>query len=415
MKAAVLSIGTELTRGELTNTNASWLSAALTALGFEVTEHVTVDDDRLRIVEAVRALGGRVGVVVCTGGLGPTTDDITAESVAEAAGVGVTRDQPTLEKIKRRWAEFGRPMPESNVRQADVPEGAAILENQNGTAPGFTLRIGGAHFFFMPGVPREMKAMFEGGVVPRIAGLVTRTTHQIHLRTFGLPESEVQDRLRDVEGAFPGVTLGYRASVPEIEVKVLARAATEAEAEELARAAAQAVRTKLGSHVYGDRDDTFALALGRLLRTKGLRIAVAESCTGGMIGAMLTSVPGSSDYLIFDAVCYANASKERLLGVHSDTLRAHGAVSGEVAEAMADGALRLSEADIAVSVTGIAGPGGGTDDKPVGTVWFAVAQKGAPTMTKKKHFPGDRERVRKVASYVALELVARAARGELTR
>ncbi|MEZ4255396.1 MAG: competence/damage-inducible protein A [Polyangiales bacterium] len=409
--AGVLSIGTELTRGELTNTNASWLSAELTGIGLDVVSNLTVDDHPERIVRALDRLGAELEVLVVTGGLGPTTDDITAECVARVLGVGMERHEPTLESIRRRWAEFGRPMPESNVRQADVPAGAEVLPNSEGTAPGFAVTIGQARCFFMPGVPREMKAMFADRVVPGLLPRITRTTYQVHLRTFGLPESEVQDRLTDVEARYPGITLGYRAHFPEIEVKVFARAADATEAEALAARATEDVRAKLGHHVYGDRDDTFPGAVGRLLRNKGLTLAVAESCTGGMIGELVTSVPGSSEYLLLDAVCYANAAKEQVLGVPTDLLRAHGAVSAEVAQAMAEGALRISGADVAVSVTGIAGPGGGTEEKPVGTVWFAVATKGAErAVSLRKRLPGDRERVRTLASYIALELVARAAR-----
>lgn len=411
MTAAVLSIGTELTRGELTNTNARWLGEQLTAIGFEVVEHATVDDDKARIVAALRRLAGVARVIVSTGGLGPTTDDLTTVAVAEALGTRLVRDPAIVEDIKRKFATFGREMPPSNEKQADFPEGARILANPVGTAPGFSVELSGARCFFVPGVPHEMKRLFHDYVAPAVADLARRNTHQIHLRTFGLGESAVGEKLAGLEAAEPGVVIGYRASFPEIEVKVLARGATDGEAEALARRVADQVRERLGEAVYGERDDTFAAYVGRTLRERGLSLAVAESCTGGMIGAMVTSAPGSSEYLLLDAVTYSNASKQALLGVAEDTLRAHGAVSGECAIEMAEGALRLGAADIAVSVTGVAGPGGGTDEKPIGTVWFALARKGAPTFIRTRKLVGDRERIRTLASYIALHLVARAASG----
>jgi nicotinamide-nucleotide amidase len=409
MKAAVLSIGTELTRGELINSNAAWLAEQLTSFGFEVAEHATVDDDGDRIVAAVKRLAGGCRVVVATGGLGPTSDDMTSVAVGAAVGVPLTRDEPTVERIRAKWSAMGAEMPASNEKQADFPEGASILDNPLGTAPGFSVALGDCRLFFMPGVPKEMRHMFHRHVVPAVAPDVVRTSHQIHLRTFGLTESQAGDLLKDMDDPERGIVIGYRASFPEIEVKVLARADTEVEAEGRAREVADEVRRRLGDAVYGERDDTFASAVGRALRERELTLAVAESCTGGLVGTLLTSVPGSSNYVLMDAVVYANSAKTKMLGVSPDLLRAHGAVSEESAAAMAEGALRLSGADMAVSVTGVAGPGGGSDDKPVGTVWFGLAQKGRPTVTKLRKLPGDRDRIRTLAAYVALRMVLRGA------
>ncbi|AKF08151.1 competence/damage-inducible protein A [Sandaracinus amylolyticus] len=409
MTAAVLSIGTELTRGELVNTNASWLAERLTLLGFEVQELRVVDDDVGRIVETLRALASKHRVIVATGGLGPTTDDLTTIAAAQALGVGLERHEPSLDAIRRRFAKLGREMSKTNEKQADFPIGATILPNAVGTAPGFAIELDGARVFFLPGVPFEMRRIVEDHVEPAIASLAERTTHQIRLRTFGLPESVVGEKLSGIEESEPAVTLGYRASFPEIEVKVLARASNHAEAEGIARRIAQTVRDRLGDAVFGETDDTFAGYVGQMLRDRGLTLAIAESCTGGMIGAMVTSVPGSSEYLLLDAVTYSNAAKHDLLGVDVELMRHHGAVSGEVAGAMAEGALARADAHLGVAVTGIAGPGGGTDAKPVGTVWFALAQRGAPTVTRTMNLPGDRERIRTLASYVALKMVADAA------
>lgn len=407
MTAAILTIGTELTRGELVDSNAAWLSAELTALGFEVLHHLSVDDDKARIVSALKWLAEDHRLVIVTGGLGPTTDDLTTEAAAEAIGQAMVLDPASLEAIRKRWSALGRPMPQSNEKQAMFPQGARVLANQAGTAPGFCITLSESEIYFLPGVPGEMKRMFLESVVPTLAPRAERQSHQVLLRSFGLPESEIADRLRDLE--LPdSITMAYRAHFPEIEVKVLARASNPVEAEESARRVAGEVRARLSGCIYGERDDTFASHIGRLLRARGLRIAVAESCTGGLIGALLTSVPGSSEYLIFDTVTYANAAKSALLGVSPETLRAHGAVSAETAAAMAEGALRLSEADLAVSVTGIAGPGGGSESRPVGTIWFALARKGQATLTEHHKLGGDRERIRVLASYMALKFVERA-------
>ncbi len=412
MTAALLSIGTELTRGELVNTNAAWLSEELTKLGFEVVEHTTIDDDLERIVTVIRRFAETHQVVVVTGGLGPTSDDLTTAAAAKAAELGLFRDESVVEGIRRKFEAFGRVMPESNAKQGDFPEGADVLSNPAGTAPGFAIRLGRSRLFFLPGVPREMQQIFAESIRPAIAGLAERRTHQIHIRTFGMTESGVAQALDGLEEAHPGLTLGYRAHFPEIEVKVHVRSSSAAEAELEAQAIEEKVRVVLGDAVFGGRDDSFPAIVGKVLRDQGRKLAVAESCTGGRVGEMLTREPGSSDYLLFDAVVYSNRAKEVVLGVNPEILRVHGAVSSEAAAAMAEGVLRVASADIAVSITGIAGPGGGTDDKPVGTVWFGLAQRGKPTITRHQKMPWGRDRVQTVSAYVALELVRRAVLAE---
>ena len=321
MTAAVISIGTELTRGELVNTNAAWLGEELTKLGFDVVEHSTVDDHLDRIVTLTRRFAEAHRVVIVTGGLGPTSDDLTAEAAAKAAGVELLRDESIVEAIRQKFKAFGRVMPESNAKQGDFPEGAEILSNPTGTAPGFAMALGQARFFFVPGVPREMKHIFHESIVPAIAALAEPRTHQVHLRTFGMTESGVAEALRGLEDAHEGLTLGYRAHFPEIEVKVHVRADSVAEAEQRSHAIADEVRALLGDAVFGGRADTFAEVVGKTLRDQGKTLAVAESCTGGQVGEMLTRVPGASDYLLLDAVVYANSAKEAVLGVSRDLLR----------------------------------------------------------------------------------------------
>jgi len=411
MTAALLSIGTELTRGELVNTNAAWLGEELTKLGFDVVEHATVDDDLDRIATLIHRFAAVHRVVVATGGLGPTSDDLTTVAAAHAARVELRRDESVVEGIRQKFKAFGRVMPESNAKQGDFPEGAEILPNPAGTAPGFAMTLGKARLFFVPGVPREMKHIFHESIVPAVAALAEPRTHQVHVRTFGMTESGVAQALRGLEKEHEGLTLGYRAHFPEIEVKVHVRADSAAEAERLSQTIADQVQAILGDAVFGGRADSFPEVVGRALRDKGKTLAVAESCTGGRVGEMLTRVPGASDYLLLDAVVYANSAKEAVLGVSPEVLRAHGAVSSETAAAMAEGALRVAGADIAVSTTGVAGPGGGTEDKPVGTVWFGLARKGEPTVTKHRKLPWGRDRVQILSAYVALELVRRAALG----
>jgi len=410
MGAAILCIGTELTRGELVNTNATWMADRLTALGFEVHAIETVADERAHIVEALLRLAARHRVVVVSGGLGPTTDDITASCAAEAAGVPLQRHEPSLEAIRKRFAQIGREMTPSNAKQADFPAGSDVLPNPIGTAPGFLVKLGGAQLFFTPGVPSEMKRMFDDQIEPRVGPLAPNDTAQNYLKTYGQTESRIGEMLAGVEESFPGVTIGYRAHFPEIEVKVFAKAKNKTEAQALADTATRDVRQRLGDLIYGEgAGESFPAAVARVLRNSGKKLAIAESCTGGLVSQMLTTIPGSSEFMLLDAVTYSNASKSTVLGVDPELIRAHGAVSVECATAMAEGVRRISGADIAISITGIAGPTGGTDHKPVGLVYVGITTAEGTTV-KERNFPGDRGRVQTLAAYTALKLVIEAAR-----
>jgi nicotinamide-nucleotide amidase len=405
MTAAVLSIGTEITRGEIVNTNATWLSEALARVGVDVPEICAVPDDRALIRDALVRLANAHELVVVTGGLGPTTDDMTSECVAAVLGVPLERDAASLDAIRARMQRFGRALTESNAKQADFPRGATVLPNPNGTAPGFAAKIGRARCFFMPGVPSEMKPMFTDHVEPVASALSTTGLHQIRLLTFGLAESAVNDKLAGIEATY-GVTIGYRAHFPEIEVKVLARAASKADAEKTARRAAEEVRLRLGDVIFGEGDASFTGTIGDLLRSRSLTIGTAESCTGGLVAELVTEPAGASDYFRGSIVSYANDVKTRVLGVPEALLAETGAVSAEVARAMAEGARRVLGVDVAVSLTGVAGPGGGTEKKPVGLVHFAVATA-AGTSDGKILFPSTRQHVRRIAAYAALSLVRR--------
>jgi nicotinamide-nucleotide amidase len=406
MTSAVLCIGTELTRGELLNSNATWLAESLTRIGLEVAAVDCVDDDRGRIEASLRRLSAEHQVVVCTGGLGPTTDDITTECAARVAGVPLVRDEASLEHIKELVRRYGRPeMAASNAKQADFPAGARILPNPRGTAPGFHVKLGSAAAYFMPGVPTEMKAMFDASIAGDLASLVSEQRHQIVLRSFGMSESEVNDRLAGVEAQY-GVVIGYRASLPEIEVKVLARAATHDVALDVARRAAADVRSRLGDCVYGEGFGSLPEHVGGQLAERGLTLAIAESCTGGLAAELLTRVPGSSRYFLGGVVVYANAVKTALLGVPADLIAAHGAVSAEVARAMAEGVRERLGADLGLAFTGVAGPDGGSAEKPVGLVHWAVASA-AGTVLRDRVFIGDRLAIRRRATFAGFDLIRR--------
>jgi nicotinamide-nucleotide amidase len=416
MTAAILSTGTELTRGELVNTNSQWLSEQLTSLGFTVVECTAVADDQAHIIDALNRLAKQTRIVICTGGLGPTTDDLARESAAAAVGADLICDETVLEAIKARFKSLGRTMAQSNTKQAFFPSSAVVLPNPAGTAPGFAMTIQNALCFFLPGVPREMKDIFELHVKSRIRELAERTSYQVHLQTFGLTESNMADQIAQLkleesfgENTTPSVTIGYRAHFPVIELKVLARASDEKEARIVADRIAEKIRERLGSYVFGGRNDTFAEHLGRVLREKRLTLAIAESCTGGLVGKLVTDVPGSSDYLLLDTVTYSNQAKGAILGVDEELIAQKAAVSVEVASAMAEGVLRVAGSDIAVAITGIAGPAGGTDEKPVGTVCFAVATRATPTKTVTRKLPGNRDYVRVLSAYIAMKMVVEAA------
>jgi nicotinamide-nucleotide amidase len=409
MTAAIFSIGTEITRGEIDNTNASWLSEQLTQIGLDVTEIAAVPDDRTLIEAALARLGNVHDLAVCTGGLGPTTDDITSECVAAVLGVPLERDEASYDAIRVRMERFGRTMAPSNAKQADFPRGASVMPNSNGTAPGFSVRLGRAEMFFMPGVPSEMKPMFSSHVAPRARAMVSQASYQVRLKTFGMPESTVNDRLAGIEAAY-GVVIGYRAHFPEIELKFLKRAPDATAAEAAARGAAAEAKRRLGDIVFAEGNESLPETVGALLRERSLTFGTAESCTGGLVAELMTESAGASDFFRGSIVAYANSVKTQELGVDATVLAAKGAVSTEVARAMAEGVRRALGVDVALSLTGIAGPGGGTPEKPVGLVHFAVATEDSTT-DGNLVFPGTRRQVRLLSAYAGLSLVRRVLRG----
>jgi nicotinamide-nucleotide amidase len=403
--ACVLSIGTEITRGEITNTNASWLAERLTEMGLEVASIEAVPDDADAIIAALARLSSRARVVVSTGGLGPTTDDITSSCVARWLGVEKVRDPTVIAALEARLARVGRTLTASNAQQADFPAGARILDNPHGTAPGFSVTKAGSTLFFMPGVPREMRPMFSAHVAPVARALVRGAEYQVRLRCFGTPESILNDKLAGLEASH-GITMGYRAHFPEVLVKLLARDASAEAAEARARHAAAEARARLGASVYAEGDEEMPQVASELVRRRHLTLSLAESCTGGLVSSLLTRHP-ASDYLLGGVVSYDNRVKIEQLGVQPATLQAHGAVSPETAREMAEGARARFRSDLALSLTGIAGPTGATDGKPVGLVYYALA---TPTGTHVEHVNvGQRPRdgVQLYAAWAGLDLIRR--------
>jgi nicotinamide-nucleotide amidase len=411
-QAEVLTIGDELLRGEIVDSNKSFLSDRLLSLDVETRFHASVRDEPEDMIDAFRRAAGRSDVVLVSGGLGPTRDDLTVEVLAQTFGRELVLDEPSLAGIEAFFARFGRTMAANNAKQAWFPEGAEVLPNPIGTAPGCLFEVEETLFFCMPGVPREMQRMMEEQVLPRIAarsegGAVVRAAL---LRTFGMGESNLDDALRDF--AKDGeVTLGFRTAFPDNYLRPVVRAESSQEADaKLARACA-AIRERLGVLVYGEGDETLEAVVGGLLRERGASVAVAESCTGGMLGERITAVPGSSDYFLGGVVAYANAAKTALLGVSEEVLASEGAVSEATARAMAEAVRARFGASFGVATTGISGPGGGSEEKPVGLVWVAVA---GPEGTDARDFvfPFDRERHRKLTTQVGLDWIRRLLLGE---
>jgi len=421
MDCELLSVGTELLLGFTVDTNAAVASRALAEVGIGVPWRTTVGDEPHTVRDAVAAALDRTGIVIVSGGLGPTRDDITRDAVAALFGRRLVRDAALLAVLEERFQRMGRgPMPESNRRQADVPEGAEVLPNRWGTAPGLWLQDErGRLAVLLPGVPAELRGLLEHEVIPRLvkrreqaagrggeARMATVIRSRV-LRTTGISESALADRVGDISRQMrPGVTLAWLPSPEGTDLRLTAwHLAPEVADAELAKAAAT-LRPRLGPHCYGEGDaDLAAVLLGELER-RGATLAVAESCTGGMLGQRLTAVPGSSKVFLGGVVAYANDVKLGQLGVSGDALAAHGAVSEPVAREMAAGAARSLGADAAVAVTGIAGPDGGTAEKPVGTVWIAALWQGG-YRTAHFVFPGEREVVRRRAAQAALDLLRR--------
>jgi nicotinamide-nucleotide amidase len=397
----ILSTGDELLSGQIVDTNSPWLMDRLWDLGLLVRRKTLVGDDRADLAAALAELTGRADVVVVSGGLGPTEDDLTAECVARAMGVPLELDAASLEAIRARFERLGRVMTPNNEKQARFPRGATVIPNRHGTAPGFAARLGRAEVVCLPGVPVEFRGLCEEHVLPALAARAGERPAARLVKLFGVPESHADQRMRPLMDAPENreVRFGYRAHWPEIHVKW--RVAGPG-AERHADAVLEGVRRIFGDAIWSEsaKEELPEIVVARLV-ARGERLAIAESCTGGLVAALVTSVAGSSAAFDLGLVAYANAAKTALAGVPQALVAAHGAVSEPVARALAEGARRQGGTTWGIGVTGIAGPGGGSDEKPVGTVHLAIAGP-AGTRALARRYPGDRERVRRTAAFDAL-------------
>ncbi|MBI2376177.1 MAG: competence/damage-inducible protein A [Deltaproteobacteria bacterium] len=401
-RAEILTIGDELVSGETIDTSSNELDKKLEVLGWIVERHTTVRDVELEIAAAIREAAARSRLLVCSGGLGPTDDDLTLAGLARALGVELTLHQPTLDAIAERFRSIGRSMTPNNERQARVPSRGEVLPNPVGTAPAFRAELDGCEIFLLPGVPREMRWLFDNSIAPRVARGASSTQRRT-IRVMGLGESRLEHEVRELVRAHPHVRFGYRTLGAENHVKLAAGG--ELGAQRLAEAEA-AVRSLLGARAFGIDDQDLPSVVGALLESRQETVCAAESCTGGLILELLTERAGASSYVLGGCVTYSNAAKISLVGVRAESLELHGAVSEQVAKEMAEGVRERVGATHAVASTGIAGPSGGTAEKPVGTV-FVAAASASGTDVRKLRLPGDRAQIRRGTALSALDLLRR--------
>lgn len=412
MRAEILTIGDELCRGEIVDTNSSWLAAKLWDLSITTRWMTSCLDDAADITAAVNQAVSRADIVLCSGGLGPTEDDLTVDVLAALVRSEPVIDEPHRQKMEawltKRFVESPRPdIMTIQLRQVRVPRGARVHANPMGLAPGFEVAVSGIPVICMPGVPRELHSIWEAGLEARLRELRGDTGEQIArriYRVFGRGESQISQACRGVVDGVAGASIHYQVKFPETLVKIVIRDRDRGAAEARLAEVDAEIRRRLAGHLYGDGDENLVGKTVRRLIENGQTVATAESCTGGMIGELLTSIAGSSKAYLGGAITYSNAEKVRQLGVAQATLDAHGAVSEETVREMAAGARERFGSSLAVSVSGVAGPDGGTPDKPVGTVWLAVASASGVT-TKKLTWPGTRDQVRTLASWWALRMI----------
>ncbi len=411
MDVELVSIGDELLLGYTVDTNAAFFAREAAALGVRVVRRATVGDGAEQIAAGVREALDRTGAVITSGGLGPTADDLTKPSIAALFGRAMYRDDAIIESLRARWKARGWPgeLPEANKMQAMIPEGATILENRHGSAPGIWLEDArGRWVAMLPGVPREFRGMTRDTILPRLVargagGTVVRSRT---LRTTGIAESAIADALGELAKDPMGVGLAYLPGWEGVDLRLTVRDVTAAVADAQLAAASDAVRGKVAKWVYGEDDADLVVLVLDALRARGMRVAVAESCTGGMLGMRLTAIPGSSDVVLGGIIAYANEVKVGQLGVAEATLKAHGAVSEETAREMASGARARVGADVGMSITGVAGPGGGSVEKPVGTYCVAVDVRGRVRSFRTASV-GDRHEIRQRATQAVLSLLRR--------
>ena len=407
LSAEIIAVGSELLTPERTDTNSLWLTGKLNEIGIEVMLKTIVGDDEARLEETIKDALKRSDLVIATGGLGPTEDDVTRQVSARAAGRELVYRDELEADLRERFKRWGREMPEINKRQAFVIDGANVLPNPNGSAVGMLLPLNGKFLAVLPGPPREMRPMFENFVLPTLreaaGGVLVRRRI---LRVSGMGESAVDEAIAPIYRSYPDVQTSILFSRVEIEVHLNIRTESAEKGDAVLEQLANKIADALGPAVFALNGETMEDVVGAMLTGSGRTLSVAESCTGGLISMRLTEVPGSSGYFMEGAVAYSNEAKVRTLGVSESTLQTHGAVSSQTAEEMAKGMRERAGTDLAIAVTGVAGPGGGSEEKPVGTVFVGYAD-GYATRSMKFMFPGDRELIRWRASQAALDYLRR--------
>jgi nicotinamide-nucleotide amidase len=407
LNAEIIAIGSEMLTPFRADTNSLWLTERLNAIGIDVKLKTIVGDDEARLEETVRDALRRSELVISTGGLGPTEDDITRQIFARVLQRQLILHDAIIEKIKARFARRGVPMPEINARQAMIIDGAQILENNNGTAPGMLIDVGKCTVVILPGPPREMRPIFDSAVAPVLkqrSGEILIIRRKLSI--FGLTESATDEIAAPIYTRYsnPSTTILFKDG--QIELHLTAQSGAENDAERLIDELAGRLDEALGDYIFSRRDESLEQVVGDLLKRSGYTLATAESCTGGLLSGRITEIPGSSEYFLEGAVTYSNEAKTKLLGVPQKLIEDHGAVSEEVALAMARGIRELAGSTFGIGITGIAGPGGGTAEKPVGLVYIALAQESRAS-AKKYVFPGDRQFIRTLSVNAALDLLRR--------
>ena len=407
MNAEIIAVGSELLTAQRVDTNSLFLTDQLNAIGVEVTTKCVVGDDRQRLADAVRRSAGRSPIVILSGGLGPTEDDLTREAVAQALDRKLLFSEEINQQLERRFAQMQRKMAEVNRRQAFVIDGAEILPNDRGTAPGQWVEESGCVLMLLPGPPHELKALFTRQCLPRLSRIVPRQVIEtLVLRVAGMGESDLDQLIAPIYKKYPNPVTTVLAGAGDIQVHLRARCATEMQAAGLLAEVGGQIELALGERIYSRNGDPLEVVVGEQLRKLHATLSVAESCTGGMLGERITSVPASSEYFVGGFITYTNQMKAEMLGVLPELLEQHGSVSRETAEAMALGARRRSSASYALSVTGLAGPDPDDGRVPVGTVYIGLADASGCQVAHRQ-FPGDRKRVRSLATQVALDLLRR--------
>jgi nicotinamide-nucleotide amidase len=410
-RVEVITIGDELLLGFTIDTNAAHLARQLANIGMHIVRRTTVGDEAEQIAQAVEESLDRTGAVITTGGLGPTSDDITMESIGALFGRAMQLDAAHLAWMEERWTKrFNRPLPAANRKQAMLPAGATKLENHHGSAPGVWLEDERRRWVAMlPGVPREMRGMLGDTLLPLLASRAAGDTHatvvrSLTLRTTNIAESLLADKVDSMDGGPLGVTLAYLPSIAGVDLRLTVKDMPSAHADAALSAAASRLRAQVGEWIYGDGDTDLAAVVLDLCRARALKVGVAESCTGGLLGERLTAIPGSSDVVQGGVIAYHNDIKRDVLGVSEATLREHGAVSEQVAREMAAGARRVAQSSVGLAITGVAGPGGGTEEKPVGTVWLAADVEG-DVETRQLRLWGDRDEIRQRSAQWTMDLL----------